>query len=63
MRHLQESELEFRLESEEGINYPCMRGIIVWQYGGTLEECIASARNAFKLDYKWKLVRSEAPNI
>lgn len=62
MKHPQESELEFRFDGEENA-YPVARGIIIHQYGGTLEECVKQARKRFRLDYHWKLIRSEDSGI
>lgn len=62
MKHPQESELEFRSDKEES-SYPVVRGIIIHQYGGDLEECVKQARKRFHLDYNWKLIRSECAEI
>lgn len=61
-RHPQESEIEFRRESqgEHGPNeYPQARGVVVHQYGGTIEECITKARGEFRLYEGWEVVRAE----
>lgn len=61
-KHYQESEIEFRREVD-GSEYPENRGIVVYQYGGTLEECIAKARKDLKLDESWEVVRAEVPEL
>lgn len=61
-KHYQESEIEFRRkptsETEAG-DYPESRGIIVHQYGGTIEECVRKARVEFNLHDGWEVVRAE----
>ena len=37
-RHYQDSKIEFRKQSSEDPEYPESRGIVVYQYGGTIEE-------------------------
>lgn len=60
-KHYQESELEFRRDIfDKSIEYPVIRGVIVHQYGGTLEECITRAREQLDLDENWKLIRAES---
>ena len=63
MKHYQESEIEFRLKiGVDDSDFPTVRGIIIHQYGGTLEECIEKARKQFGLDNdKWELIRSSMP--
>lgn len=58
MKHYQESAIEFR-KDPENTDYPEARGIIVYQYGGTLEECIDKARHEFKLGEEWEVVSAE----
>ena len=57
-KHYQESEIEFRRENE-GMDYPCSRGIIVHQYGGDAEDCIKEARKTFNLGVEWKVIHFE----
>ena len=60
-KHYQESEIEFRREESSNSlpKYPVSRGLIVHQYGGDLEECIAEARKTFSLGKEWKVIRSQ----
>lgn len=58
-RHYQESEIEFRKSPSDDSDYPETRGIVVYQYGGTVEECIDKARHEFKLGDEWEVVSAE----
>lgn len=59
-KHWQESEIVFRRHREpEPSSYPVSRGIVVHQYGGTLEECVAAARKELHLGEEWEVVRAE----
>ena len=58
MKHYQETEIEFRRDEVDG-EYPHLRGIIVHQYGGDIEECITKARIELRLGSNWKVVRSD----
>lgn len=60
--HYQESRLEFERKEPEDSDYPVARGLVVFQYGGTLEECIEKARAEFSLGEEWKVVEYEASN-
>jgi hypothetical protein len=60
-KHYQESELEFRRDIfDKSIEYPVIRGVIVHQYGGTLEECFRQAREEIGLGGEWKLISAES---
>lgn len=59
MKQYQESELEFRREEPDDCDYPIIRWIVIYSYGGTLEECVANARKQFNLDNEWELVSSK----
>ena len=60
MKHYQESEIEFRRGViDEGNSYPTIRGIIVHQYGGTLEECIKQAREELGLGDEWRVITAK----
>ena len=61
--HYQESKIEFRKESSEDSDYPDSRGIVVYQYGGTIEECVDKARHEFKLGDEWEVVSAEVGTI
>jgi len=61
-RHYQESEIEFR-RAENSLDYPVARGIVVYQYGGTIEECISKAREEFKLDDEWEVVSTKKADL
>ena len=61
-KYYQESEIEFR-RNEPNSDYPVARGIVVYQYGGTIEECVAKARKEFKLGEEWKVIRAEASKL
>lgn len=63
MRHYQDSLIEFRKKDLENTEYPDLRGIEVYQYGGTIEECIAQARKRLDLDETWEVVRTESPKV
>ena len=68
MKHFQESEIEFRrdeaqAEASDQATYPVARGLIVHQYGGHLEECIAKARKEFKLGPEWVVVSSSTAHV
>lgn len=62
-KHYQESEIEFRRTPTDTSDYPETRGIIVLQYGGTLEECIEKARKEFKLGDEWEAVTAETSEL
>lgn len=62
-KHYQESEIEFRRTDTDDRDYPVARGIIVYQYGGTIEECIDKARHEFKLGDDWEVVRTERADL
>lgn len=62
-RHYQESEIEFRRSPANDSEYPEARGIVVYQYGGTIEECIAKARKEFNLsEDDWEVESTEKAN-
>jgi hypothetical protein len=61
-KHYQESEIEFR-RSDNDSDYPVARGLVVYQYGGTIEECIANARKEFNLDEEWEVVKIESVKL
>lgn len=65
MRHYKESEIEFRREESQADDqtYPVALGLVVHQYGGNLEECIARARKEFKLGPEWEVVASEKAHV
>lgn len=65
MKHYQESEVEFRRESDGDSypSYPVARGIVIYQYGGDLEECVEKARKEFKLGSEWKLIRCNEASV
>lgn len=56
MKHHQESEIEFRRREPKDVEYPVSRGIVVYQYGWTAEECIKDARSTFNLNNEWELI-------
>ena len=58
MRHHQEDEIEFRRNCD-GMDYPSLRGIVVYSYGGDLEETIKKVRRELHLGSEWKVMRSE----
>jgi len=58
-RHYQDSEIEFRKTVSENTKYPESRGIVVYQYGGTIEEKIAEARKTFSLGEEWEVIKCE----
>jgi hypothetical protein len=62
-KHYQESEIEFRKTSDDNSDYPETRGLVVYQYGGTIEECIAKARKEFNLDDEWEVVSTEKARL
>ncbi len=62
-KHYQESEIEFRKTSSDDSDYPEARGIIVYQYGGSIEECIDKARHEFKLGDEWEVVHTEKAQV
>lgn len=62
-KHYQESEIEFKRDPSDDRPDPEARGIVVYQYGGSLEECIAAARKEFDLDDEWEVVNAEAGKL
>lgn len=60
-KHFQESSIEFRRDDPGGMGFPKARGVVVYQYGGTVEECIAKAREEFNLDFHWKVIEVNTP--
>ena len=64
MRHSQEDEIEFRF-IENGISrigeieYPRLLGMIIYSYGGTIEDTIKKARERFGLDARWQVFYTE----
>ena len=58
LKDAQESMIEFRWE-EDNFEYPTVRGLIVFLYGGTLEQCIEKARKEFNLGEEWRIVKFE----
>ncbi len=62
MKDTQETMLEFRRDEEE-TDYPVARGVIIFQYGGSLEECVKKARAEFNLGSEWKVIKFEDAEI
>ena len=62
MKHYQDDEIEFRKKdtTTAALDYPDLRGLIVYSYGDTLEKSIAAARKTFGLGDEWEVIRSEA---
>lgn len=56
--HYQESKLMFRrspaIPNDHNVQ---TRGLVVYQYGGTMEECVQAARKEFHLGSSWKVVK------
>ena len=61
MKHYQESTIEFRRAEPDGFNYPVSRGLVVFQYGGTIEKCIEEARKTFNLGSEWEVIETSKP--
>lgn len=59
-KHYQESAIVFRRTSDSN-DYPHSRGIVVYQYGGTVEERIKEARKTFILGQEWEVISAELP--
>lgn len=57
----QESKLEFRrdLDIKGDQKYPHARHLVVYQYGGTMEECVKTARERFNLSDDWVVASFE----
>lgn len=62
-KHYQESEIEFRRITNDNTDYPVIRGIVVYQYGGTIEECIKVARHELKLGDDWEVITAETSEV
>lgn len=63
-KHYQESEIEFRKVHEDTSDYPEARGVIVHQYGGSIEDCIKEARKQFNLpEDRWEVVSAEVASV
>lgn len=58
-KHYQESSIEFRKSPGEESDYPEARGIVIYQYGGSIEECIAAARKEFNLSDEWEVIKTD----
>ena len=58
-RNVQEDMVEFRKETSSNEPYPEIRGIVVYTYGGTIEESIEKARKQLNLGYEWKVIKTE----
>ncbi len=58
-KHWQESRIEFRRMEDVKSSYPIARGVVVHQYGGSIEECIEKARKEFNLGPEWKVIKAE----
>lgn len=57
MRQPGEIALEFRRDPQPiGPAYPELRGLVVYLYGGTIEECVERARKELNLEPAWKLI-------
>lgn len=65
MKHYQDHELEFKRKDglDEKSDYPDIRGIILYVYGGDLEECVEKARKQYNLGDNWKLIRCERASV
>lgn len=59
MKHVQESMLEFRRDEPDDAEYPVARGLIIYQYGGEMEECVKKARKEFGLGLEWIVIKFE----
>jgi len=59
MKQYQEVEVEFRRDADADIAYPVVRGIVVYAYGGDLEEVTRKARKQLRLGTEWRVVRAE----
>lgn len=59
MKHYQETSIEFRRSEPDGFKYPVSRGIVVHQYGGSIEDKIAEARKTFGLGKEWEVVEAK----
>lgn len=60
-KRYRESEIEFR-RHEDNTDYPESRGLVVYQYGGSLEDCITKARKEFNLGDDWIAMSAELPS-
>lgn len=64
-KHWQDHEINFRREI--GLNeqppHPDPRGLSVYCYGGSLEDCIKTARERFKLDDSWKVASAKRAGL
>jgi len=67
MKLYEESEIEFRIKNMEDAKgtpfLPQARTVIVRCYGGTAEECIATARKQFTLGDGWEVVGFEGAQV
>jgi hypothetical protein len=63
MKHYQESALEFRkrllLNEIEEPGTP--RGLVIYQYGQTVEACVEAARETFGLGEEWEVISWSRP--
>lgn len=62
-KNYQESEIEFRKSPSDNSDYPETRGIVVYQYGGTIEECVDKARIEFKLGDDWEVTTATKASL
>ena len=65
-RHYQDSAVSFQRKIPLGEvgEYPSLRGVVVYAYGGSAEECIKKARATFGLtESEWEVVSYEAPSV
>lgn len=62
-KHYQESEIEFKKKPSSNNECPDTRGVVVYQYGGTIEECIDKARKEFKLGDEWEVINAETSKL
>lgn len=60
-KHWQDHEVQFRKRSSDAVEpYPEARGLVVYLYAGTLEDCIKRAREVFNLGPEWEVVSCTA---
>lgn len=62
-KQYQESVIEFRKSPSSESDYPESRGLVVYQYGGTIEECIDKVRHEFKLGDEWKVTETRTAKL
>jgi hypothetical protein len=62
-KHWQDHEIQFRkkLPVNPGrTEFPEARGLVVYLYAGTIEDCIKRARDQFNLGLEWEVVSCTA---